>query len=509
MTIQPLVNDTDVDGDNLTVGAVGAAGHGTVVLSGDSVVYTPAPDFNGSDSFSYEVSDGQGEVVSGQVNVTVSEVNDLPVAMDDSVITDEDIPVTIQPLANDTDVDGDGLSIAQIGVAAHGTAVLAGNSVVYTPAPDFNGSDSFTYEVSDGRGGTAAAKVSVVVAALNDAPVAADTAVFVREDETFAGTLPASDVDSAALTYSIVEPAAMGTVTVTDSSLGLFLYTPEKDRSGSDSFRFMVSDGTLSATATVTVNIAPVNDAPVAWSDVAATESGKTVTVDVTANDSDVDGDLLSLSGLGAPVNGSAAIVDGRLEYTPTPTFVGEETLSYTVTDGHGGQAEGLVTITVTVPMQRITYSWEYDAAAKVAGFKAYRNGELLCQTSDATARSLTCTAPVVSGPVLFKVTAVAEDGTESDLADPMKYDETGPKSDEKLVSFHWDYDTAALPDFKSFRLYMNGALACETTDSKARSLSCPVLLGSGVAASFQMTVVDGRGNESRLSNTLTYDPGR
>jgi len=139
------------------------------------VTYTPGQDFNGTDHFRYTISDGRGFFAEATVTVTATPVNDPPVARDDAATTAEDTAVTVNVLGNDSDVDGDPLTVTGVTQGAHGSVVLnADGSVTYAPAADFNGVDHFTYTVSDGRGGTATATVAVTVNSVNDAPVARD-----------------------------------------------------------------------------------------------------------------------------------------------------------------------------------------------------------------------------------------------------------------------------------------------------------------------------------------------
>src|SRR5207245_2416974 len=143
------------------------AAHGSVVLNADgTVTYTPAANFNGSDTFTYTISDGHGATATGTVSITVKPVNDAPVAADDSTVTDEDTDVTFAVLANatDRDADGDTLAVTAVTPGTHGsTAINPNGSVTYTPAAGYSGGDSFTYTVSDGHGGTATASVAITV----------------------------------------------------------------------------------------------------------------------------------------------------------------------------------------------------------------------------------------------------------------------------------------------------------------------------------------------------------
>jgi hypothetical protein len=171
VSVDVLGNDGDPDLDPLTVVSVGTPAHGTAVLEVDrTVTYTPGPNFHGTDGFLYVIRDPGGLTASATVTVTVTPVNDAPVASPDSAATPESTPVTVGVLANDQDVDGDPLQVTAVGTPGHGTAVLEPDqTVTYTPAPGFNGTDAFGYTVSDGAL-SASATVTVAVAPGNDTP---------------------------------------------------------------------------------------------------------------------------------------------------------------------------------------------------------------------------------------------------------------------------------------------------------------------------------------------------
>src|SRR5207245_9429708 len=166
-----LANDTDVDGDPLTAILVNGPAHGTLSLNNDgSFTYTPALNYNGSDSFTYKANDGQlDSPTNATVSITVTPVNDAPVATNDSASTPEDTAVTIAPLVNDSDPDGDPLTITNA-TATNGTVlIVGGTNLLFTPAPDFNGTATITYTTSDGNGGSASATVTVTVTPDNEA----------------------------------------------------------------------------------------------------------------------------------------------------------------------------------------------------------------------------------------------------------------------------------------------------------------------------------------------------
>ncbi|WP_445168019.1 Ig-like domain-containing protein [Mycolicibacterium sp. Dal123E01] len=352
-----LGNDSDVDGDTLTVTGITQPTHGSAVLNGAGVTYTPAADFNGVDSLTYTVSDGHGGTATGTVSVTVTPVNDAPVAGSDSVTTAEGTPVSAPAgtlLGNDSDVDGDTLTVTGISQPAHGSAVLNGAGVTYTPAADFNGVDSLTYTVSDGHGGTATGTVSVTVTPVNDAPVAGSDSVTTAEGtpvSVSAGTLLGndSDVDGDTLTVTGISQPAHGSAVLNGAGV---TYTPAADFNGVDSLTYTVSDGHGgTATGTVSVTVTPVNDAPVAGSNSVTTTEDTAVSVSagtLLGNDSDPDGDALTVTGISQPLHGSAVLDGSGVVYTPDADFNGVDSLTYTISDGHGGTATGTVSVTVT-----------------------------------------------------------------------------------------------------------------------------------------------------------------
>ncbi len=181
---QLVANDSDVDGDTVSVTGVSNAVNGTVSLDLlGNIVFTPDADFNGLASFDYTIADGNGGSDTGTVNVTVNAVNDAPVAVDDAVATDEDAGLNGSVAGNDSDVDGDALTFALGTGPANGSLVFnADGSFTYTPDTNFNGADSFTYVANDGTVDSAPATVNITVNAVNDTPVAADDAFATDED---------------------------------------------------------------------------------------------------------------------------------------------------------------------------------------------------------------------------------------------------------------------------------------------------------------------------------------
>ncbi len=348
-----LANDTDVDGPSKTVISKTNPAHGTLTLVAGVLSYTPGPDYNGQDSFGYTMSDGTFDSTA-TVTITVLPINDPPVANDDTVNLNEDPGATILNVkGNDTDVDGDALTVTSKTDPTHGTLTLVAGVLTYTPTLNYNGPDGFTYTISDGEftdGGT----VGITITAQNDAPVAVDDVQTIVRDS--AATVVAvlandSDVELDPLLIIAKTTAAKGTVVITGGGTGL-TYDPFTGFSGADSFTYTISDGHGgTATATVTLNIAGNDRAPNAVNDVSfSVPEGATATsLDVLANDDDPDGDTFSIVGKTNGAHGMVTIGAGGagLTYDPVPLFHGTDTFTYTIKAG-GLTDTATVVVTVT-----------------------------------------------------------------------------------------------------------------------------------------------------------------
>ena len=351
--VDVLANDSDADGHALSVAGVTQGANGSVTINGDGTVrYTPDADFNGVDAFTYDVSDGNGGTATATVNVTIGAVNDDPTAVDDGALTDNDVAVDIDVLANDSDIDGDTPGVTGVSQGANGSVSINGDGTVrYTPDAGFDGVDTFTYDIGDGNGGTATATVTVSVGS-NDAPVATDDGFAVDEDTLLqvaaAGVLANdTDGDGDALSVTLLSDVSNGTLVLNGD--GSFDYTPDADFNGADAFTYTVSDGFGGAdTATVTLTVNAVNDDPVAVDDTATTEVDTGVEIDVVANDTDVEGDARTVTGVTQGANGAVTINPaGTVTYTPNAGFAGDDAFTYDIADGNGGTATATVNVTV------------------------------------------------------------------------------------------------------------------------------------------------------------------
>ncbi len=542
VTIDVLVNDSDVEGDALSIQSASVPSEqGSVDIVDGKLVFTPAENFNGEATITYIVTDGD-LTDEAKVTVTVTPVNDSPVAVDDTTSIQEDTAVTIDVLTNDTDVDGDKLSIESASVPKEqGTVEVVNGKLVFTPAENFNGDAEITYTVTDGQL-TDEAKVTVTVNPVNDAPtIKVDAVESITEDgvntDTVVATLTVRDTDtpedqltvslennsngyfvlvgndvkltqagvdavnndelnlkdltisasvsdgvnptasdsdslivnrvndaptvenaiadqelsedfatytidlndafkdsdsalnfsvsgnsnvlvsiengiatisptadwngSETLTFTATDPSgesisqtvnftvapvadivadkatvvedtptiikvlgndtfegdgkvvsldtnngpANGTVSINPD--GSVTYTPNDNYHGTDSFTYIVTSGGVSESTTVSVDVTPVNDAPVAKDDIATTQEDTVVTIDVLPNDTDVDGDKLSIESASvSKEQGTVEVVDGKLVFTPAENFNGDAEITYTVTDGQLTD-EAKVTVTV------------------------------------------------------------------------------------------------------------------------------------------------------------------
>lgn len=161
LTLNVLANDSDGDGDTLTLSATTAASHGSVTPSGNSVIYKPGSNYNGDDAFGYTINDGFGGSASAQVYLTVTPVNDPPVAVNDSVSVATGSSVDIAVLANDSDVEGSALQLLSVSTASKGSVTLVGNLLRYT-AGSRTGTETLSYQVSDGQA-SSTGKVTITI----------------------------------------------------------------------------------------------------------------------------------------------------------------------------------------------------------------------------------------------------------------------------------------------------------------------------------------------------------
>ena len=346
-----MANDTDRNNDALSVTGIVQPLNGSVLLNaGSAITYTPKAGFAGTDKFTYKADDGLAQSTAATVTVTV--VNGTPTAADDSVFHDQGRDGYCRGVANDTDPSNDALTVTGLVQPANGSAVIRNNGVItYTPKAGFASTDMFTYKASDGSATSSAATVTVtVVAAGNAAPVAInDTANATNSVPVTINVLANdTDADGDALKVANFTQGGNGSVSLTNGTL---TYTPKAGWTGTNTFTYQAADtsSALSNLATVTVVVrSAANKAPTAFNDSASTRKGTAVTINLLANDTDPNGDLLTVTGLTSPANGSVILnSNGSITYTPKKGFVGTDTFTYRASDANLFSSPAIVTVTV------------------------------------------------------------------------------------------------------------------------------------------------------------------
>ena len=468
------VTCTDIDGPALRYALVGAAGHGIAAVAQDGAwVYDPAPDYNGTDTFTLRASDGTRDSNLTTVHVTVTAVNDNPVAAADTVTVVEDTPtdVTSDILTNDTDVDGtDTLTVTGVSDATGGTADLLAGAVTFSPKADAcgTGEGGFDYTISDGHGGVATAHATVGVTCVNDAPVAGADTVAVTEDTATDLTtdILANDTDVDGDTLFVA-----GASGATGGELGYsaithhVTFTPDANLCGlgAGGFDYLVSDGALTDPAHVTIDVTCENDNPVAAAHLAAgTEDTDLVVSGATllGNATDVDaGDVLGVTGVSGSTGGLAAWDGSDATFVPTPNLCGNGAggFDYAISDGNHGTATAHVTVDLACTEDAPVAVNDSGTAGQGSGAALY---DVLANDTDPDAgAALTLqsvlvdpaqgTASIVAGKVQFTpaaafagdavITYVVSDGTLTDggtLTVTVIVDRTAPVETVPTVAF-------------------------------------------------------------------------
>lgn len=353
--IDVLAEASDLNADPLLVqtGPLSDPPNGTATVLPDqsAISYTPDPDHHGADSFTFAVTDGADQSNVATVHITVTNINDPPVAFDDTMAdTVEGVAVTHDVIGNDADADADLLEVFSVSDPPHGSAQrVSGTELRYAPDPGWCGADTFTYVVTDGQA-VDTGGVQVQVDCVDDGPLAQDDLATTAEDTPVVIDVLANDSDPEGdpLTIVSVTEPAHGTATHDGTTV---TYTPDPDHCGTDEFGYVVTDGTTTASATIRpVAVLCTNDPPVANDDVDVVAEDGDVLIDVLSNDEDVDGDALSVAVLGTPSNGTVVLASSnRIRYTPPSDLCGTiETFTYDAKDPAGDTDTATVSVTIT-----------------------------------------------------------------------------------------------------------------------------------------------------------------
>ena len=405
-----LANDRDpdtlTDGQVLSISTIGNAQHGQVSWTTDGRIrFVPDPDYDGPAQFSYTVDDGAGGAAPATIALTINPINDAPRPVDDVTTVLEDQPLSIVPadlLFNDVDVDDAhaSLTIDGVGNARHGQlSVGPDGRMLFTPDADFHGRAAFDYVVMDAHGAASTATAWIDVAAVNDAPVTAGEQAGTREDVGIvfsSGMLLANDTDADIATdgdslhISRVDEAQHGSVRLDEQGQVSFL--PDADFNGTASFRYWVADKRSAETpATVSVDVAPVNDMPIAYGELFGAQEDSVLSIDpadLLANDTDVDlatnGQVLRVASVSQAQHGQVELLPGGLiKFTPDANFHGQASFDYVVSDGAGGTATAKATLQLAAVNDAPNTHGEF-AAGDEDHELAFHSAELLANDEDA-----------------------------------------------------------------------------------------------------------------------------
>jgi large repetitive protein len=360
-------NDSDLDNtaSELTYTQIGSTSNteGSFTLNTDGTyTFTPTTNFNGSTVVTYKVCDPSGLCDTAILTITVNPVNDAPVANNDVNSTNEDTAVSNTVATNDSDLDNTAseLTYTQIGSTPNteGSFTLNNDgSYTFTPALNFNGSTVVTYKVCDPSGLCDTAILTITVNPVNDAPVANNDVNSTNEDTAVSNTVASNDSDldntASELTYTQIgsTPNTEGSFTLNND--GSYTFTPALNFNGSTVVTYKVCDPSgLCDTATLTITVNPINDAPIAQNDVNSTNEDTAVSNTVASNDSDLDNTAseLTYTQIGSTPNTEGSFTlnpDGSYTFTPALNFNGSTVVTYKVCDPSGLCDTATLTITV------------------------------------------------------------------------------------------------------------------------------------------------------------------
>lgn len=341
-----LISSFGISSDDITLSLINPPPQGTLTVSSNGeLVFTPPVEYSGVQDFEVEFFYKDKSIGNKTIALSTIEVDDSPVATDAVLSLVED-DSAVAGLLSATDVDSASLTYSVFSQGTKGTVVItdaATGAFEYLPFPNANGSDSFSFRAFEGNSYSNAATVSVTITPVNDSPVTSDFTLNVVESVTKSFNLVGSDVDGDVLTYTITNPPTNGVLVCVQSSCD---YTSFDDATG-DVFEYEVSDGTISVSAVVTVDVAPVNNAPVSSNLSFSTDEDTLYQGQLPGSDS--DGPSLSFILETPPSHGTLNLntSTGEFEYTPALNYFGSDSFVFKVSDGLTETA--LYTTSITV----------------------------------------------------------------------------------------------------------------------------------------------------------------
>jgi len=329
----------DPDNSNLSYIIVSNPQKGIITINNISqgnFSYTPDKDLNGIDSFSFKVNDGQLDSNISICSISITPVNDMPVAVSENLYVNEDTPK--ESCLSASDIDSSNLEFSIVDNPSNGIITIINSSCnyIYTPNENITGTDTFSFIAFDGEQNSLEAQISIIIQEQNDAPTAMDIIQYTFEDTQINGTLIASDIDNTSISFSIFENGQKGNAQITDINKGEFIYIPDLNETGVDTFTYRANDGNLfSEPATVTISITNVNDAPTAFNDNLTISENSSYTGFLNA--SDIDSISLTYIITASPEKGTVTLLNnltGEFIYKPDNYETGSDLFSFIVSDG-------------------------------------------------------------------------------------------------------------------------------------------------------------------------------
>lgn len=359
-----LMNDSDPDGDSLTAEVSTEPSNGRVNLNADGgFAYAPDPDFNGVDTFTYTISDGE-QSASAEVTIQVNPINDAPVSQTASFAATAGTQLSVDAasgvLQNDSDVDGDALVAIVASPPSNGDLTLnSDGSFTYSSDAGFTGSDSFTYQASDGELISEPTTIEIIVSAdtSNATPIGisdsytATASSTLRVDATSGVLSNDFDPDGDPITAVLVGQPGQGSFTFNPD--GSFEYTANANSTGLDGFAYRVTDGTSSSGEILVSFLVSTNLAPITVVDSYTTNQGTGISITaangVLANDSEPEDETMTAVIVSQPANGTVDLqADGSFTYTPDAAFVGTDLFTYQARDSNDNESS-TTAVSITV----------------------------------------------------------------------------------------------------------------------------------------------------------------
>lgn len=347
LVINILTNDFDIDGtiDKASLTFTQQPAHGTVSFNSQGqVIYTPDLNYNGNDQFSYTANDDDNlpATKAATVLLTITPVNDQPIATNAANQTSEDQPLTLT--LSGTDVDGDPLTFNINTQPSHGGLTGNGSQWTYTPDANYFGSDSFTFTASDGQLTSAPATFTIEVISINDRPVPNDQNLTFNEDQSINIVLTATDIENDTLNYQLSGGNIGGILTGTPPQL---IYTPAANFYGTETLQFYVNDGALnSSNGLITLNILPVNDQPTVNGENLFLAEDSSIAIILSA--ADIDSDPLTYVIAESPDHGVLTGIAPSLIYIPDENYFGDDSFSFYVNDGTIDSEPASISLTIS-----------------------------------------------------------------------------------------------------------------------------------------------------------------